>query len=161
MENGFELGLEAIKAWCDRNDFKYLTNDELGQLGIPTPLGSNFVIRVIPRDERQMITLALPLPVRVAPALRSEINKAVALANSATFMGAWVLNQGKGEIYFRVTLPTLGAEMNDDGFKRILQIIVVSVQGLLPAWKQILEAGAPAEVILPKPGAAPAPTPDA
>lgn len=150
MDNGFELGLEAIKAWCQRNEFNFLTNDELGQLGIPTPLGQNFIIRVIPRAEREMLTLALPLPVVVAPALRSEIVRAVGLANSATFMGAWVLNHGKGEIYFRITLPTKGVAFDDEAFKRLLQIVVVSVQGLLPAWKQILEQGAPAEVVLPR-----------
>lgn len=148
MENGFELSLEAIKAWCGRNDFNFLENAELGQLAIPTPIGNNYAIRVIPRVEREMISFALPLPVRIAPNLRPEIARAVGLANSGTFMGAWVLNHGIGEIYFRVTLPTKGVEMNDAAFKRLLQIIAMSVNGLLPKWKAIIEGGASAEVIL-------------
>ena len=64
MENGFELSLESVKAWCERNEFNFMINEELGQLGIPTPLGKNFLIRVIPREDRGMLTLALPLPVR-------------------------------------------------------------------------------------------------
>ena len=151
MENGFELGIEAIKAWCDRNDFKYLENAELGQLAIPTPIGDNFAIRVIERSEREMVTFALPLPVRIAPNLRPEIARAVGLANSATFMGAWVLNHGIGEIYFRVTLPTKGMAMTDNAFKRLLQIVAMSVNGLLPKWQEIIEKGAGAEVILGRP----------
>lgn len=154
MENGFELGLEAIKAWCDRNDFTYLSNDELGQIAIPTPIGNNYAIRVIPRDEREMITFALPLPVRIAPNLRAEMVRAVGLANSATFMGAWVMNHSQGEIYFRLTLPTKGMAMTDDAFKRLLQIVAMTVNGLLPRWRDILENGASAEVILNPPASA-------
>ena len=149
MENGFELGLEAIKAWCERNQFTYATHDELGQLAIPTPIGKSFAIRVIPRPERDMVTFALPLPVRIAPALRSEIARAVALANSATFMGAWVLHHGKGELYFRVTVQSRGVAFTDEALKRLLQIVAMSVQTLLPAWRRIIEQGAPAEAILP------------
>ncbi len=156
MDDGFELGLDAIKQWCDANEVTYLENAELGQLAIPTPIGQQFAIRIIPRPERQMMTFALPLPVRIAPALRPEIARAAGLANSATFMGAWVLNHGKGELYFRITLPSDGVRYSGDALKRLLQIVAMSVRTLLPAWQQIIEHGAPADVILPQRQAPPA-----
>ncbi len=154
MEDGFALAPEAVKAWCDRNNIQFVVNEELGQLGIPLPLGEGYLLRVITRADRHMMTLVVPLPVRVPPALINEVSKATALANSATFMGAWVLNHGKGEIYFRVTLPTKGVTYTDEGFKWVLDVMVQSLRAVVPSLGRILREGAPAASILnaPKPG---------
>ena len=157
MEDGFPLAPEAIKAWCDRNNIQFIVNEDLGQLGIPLPLGKGYLLRVLPRPDRHMMTLVVPLPVKVPPALINEVSKATALANSATFMGAWVLNHGKGEIYFRVTLPTRGVMYDDEGFKWVLDVMVMSLRSVVPALGRILREGAPASTVLQPPQAPKAP----
>ena len=148
MEDGFALSKDAIQAWCDRNEITYHHNEELQQLGIPLPLGQGVMLRVIDRPDRNMLTLAVPLPTRIPPALIQEISKATALANSATFMGAWVLNHSKGELYFRITLPTSGVEYSDPGFKWVLDVMVQSMRSVIPSFVSILNGQGTAEQVL-------------
>ncbi len=151
MSDGFELSLEGMKAYCDRNEVKFLVNEELQQLGIPTALGKGFLLRVIPRPSRHMLTFALPLPLRVPPGLHGEVSRAVALCNSSMFMGAWVLNQGKGELYYRVTVPTAGVSYDDASVQFLLSVMVTTVRSTADALGKIVMEGAPASLVLQKP----------
>lgn len=146
----FTLNLDSLRAWCDRNSVTYLFNEQLGQLGIPTPLGKDFLLRVVPRSDRGMLTLALPLPMVVPPALLHEVARATALANSGTFMGAWVLNHGRGELYFRVTVPVDGAQYEDRAVLFLMNVVIGTVRGVAPAFRRIVVDGAPAESVMQK-----------
>ena len=148
MEDGFTLSKDAVQAWCDRNEITYHHNEELKQLGIPLPLGEGVMLRVLDRPDRNMLTLAVPLPTRVPPALIQEVSKATAMANSGTFMGAWVLNHGKGELYFRISLPTGGVEYTDPGFKWVLDVTVQTMRSVIPAFVAILKGEGTAEHVL-------------
>lgn len=145
---GFALSLDAVQAWCDRNSITYLKNDRLQQLAIPTPLGREYAVRVIPRPSRGMMTFALGLPLAV-PAERAEaVARAVDLANGSSFMGAWVLVQSKGELYFRVTVPTDGVSYEDRAVRFLLQVVIGSVQGLGPRLRAVALEGAGWETVL-------------
>ncbi len=148
MAKSFKLGLEQLKSFCDRNDVQYLENEKLGQLGIPTPLGQGIMIRIIPHTDRNMLTLALPIPIQVAPGLIQEVARATSLANSGLFMGAWVLNHAKGELYFRISLPLKGVSFDDEAMLFALNVIVGTVRGVGDAFLNIIREGAPAETIV-------------
>ena len=148
MAKSFKLSLKTLKTFCDRNEIQYLENEQLGQIGIPTPLGQGIMIRVIPQEERNMVTLALPIPLQVPPNLIQEVARATSLANSGLFMGAWVLNHAKGELYFRISLPVQGVSFNDEALLFSLNVIVGTVRGVGDAFLNIIREGAPAESIM-------------
>lgn len=151
---GFALSLDALRAWCDRNNITYLFNERLQQIGVPTPLGREYVLRAIPRPSRGMMTLALVLPFPVSDERADAIARAVGLANSSTFMGAWVYNQGQRELYFRVTVPVEGVLYDDAAVRFLLQVVIGTVKGLAPRLRAIAEENAPWESVLAEGGQA-------
>lgn len=65
MPEPYALDLAAVRAFCDRNGVPYVTNDELGQIAIPRPDRPAWAVRIVPRPERGMLTVAYPLPGRI------------------------------------------------------------------------------------------------
>lgn len=145
---GFALSLDAMVAWCDRNNITYQKNDRLQQLAIPTPLGREYAVRVIPHPSRGMMTFAMAAPFAVPEDRADVVARAAALANASSFMGAWVLVTGKGELYFRVTTPTDGVSYEDSAVRFLLQVVIGTVQTFAPRFRAIALEGAGWETAL-------------
>lgn len=146
----FTLDLAAIKAFCDRAKIPYLANDVLGQLAIPRPDHKGWAVRIHPMPERGMLTIAYPLPGRIPDDRLDDLQLAAGLLNSRTFMGAWVLNVGEGELYFRVTVLADGVTYDDAALRRLLQIVIGTVERLIPRLHRVL-TGSPAATVLEEP----------
>ena len=145
---GFALSLDALQAWCDRNSITFLKNDRLQQLAIPTPLGREYPVRVIPRPSRGMMSFIMVLPFAVPPDRAEVVSRALALANASSFMGAWVLQGNNNELYFRVTVPVDGVRYDDAAVRLLLQVVIGSVQGLGPRLRAVALDGAGWETVL-------------
>jgi len=148
--NGFPVTIETVKAWCEGHNVKYAVNDQLGQLAIVGLLGSQIPIRVIPWPDRNMVTLACVAPFQVPPERIDAMTVATRIANSASFMGAWVLAASTGELYFRVTLPVQGVFVDDGGFQFLARVLLSSVATVGPSLQQVALEGASPDVVLPK-----------
>jgi hypothetical protein len=144
----WHLSLPAVRAWCERNQIRCLVNEKLGQIAIPRPLEPDMALRFIPRPERGMMTVAFPMPFVVPTDRQPEMREALSLANSSSFMGAWVLNGGKGEVYFRVTLPTEGVLYTDDGLRFVLQVVIGSAEGLVGRLRRVAAGEAAAASVI-------------
>ena len=151
--DGFVLDLAAVRDWCDRHNVPYIYNSELQQIALPRPSDRRFAIRVIPRPERKMVSFAMPLPLVVPQERFDDTQKAMAIANSATVMGAWVLNHVKGEAYFRVTVPAVGVLYDDDSLRYLLQVVIGTVEAVAEKLRLIIQEGAAPESVLPSPRA--------
>lgn len=128
---GFVLTFDNLKSFCERQKFQFLVNSELEQLAVLYKiLGKDAPLILIPRLERNMVTLALALPFRVPVERHSQLSEALARLNASSYMGAWVLNFDKGEIYFRVTLPALDNEYTDQGLFFAARIVVSSAEAM-------------------------------
>ena len=147
--SSFELTLDNIKSWCERNSIPFAINEELGQLAILRIYGRQIPIRFIPHDDRNMLTMAVVAPFKVPEASYPEVSSAIRLANSGTFMGAWMLHSKKGELYFRLTLPTVGLTITEDTLKFLLQVLLGTVQSVAPALQKVALEGAAHTIVLP------------
>jgi hypothetical protein len=147
----FHLDLAAMRAWCDRNGIRYIENEKLGQIAIPRPLEPGWMMRIIPHDDRGMITFAMPLPVVVPADRQDEVLRAAMLANSATFMGSWVLNFAKGELYFRLTLPTTAVAYSDESVRNLVQITIGTAEAVAGKFKKVISEGASHRIMLDRP----------
>jgi len=145
--DSYELSLDAIRGWCDRAGFRYLYNEKLGQLALPRDQGQP-PIRVVPQPERKMLTLAVVLPFAVPEDRFDAVARAATLANSSSFMGSWVLNSQKGDLYFRVTLPTLGVRYDDQSLRFVINVVVGTSNILAKAFYDVAIEGGSHELIL-------------
>lgn len=146
--DGFALTLDSLRAWCERQNLRCLHNAELGQLAIPRLIDRDAPIRIIPRPDRRMMTFAMLLPFQVPEDRYEAVSRAATLANSSSFMGAWVLNSQRGELYFRITLPTSGALYDDEGIRFVVQVLVGTVDTLANAFHQVAVEGADFQRVL-------------
>jgi hypothetical protein len=144
--DGFPLTADGIKGWCDRRQLRYEVNEQLGQMRIPRR-PEQVPIRIVPRPERSMVTLALPVPVKVPPDRLGEVERAIAIANAQSFMGCWVATESQGELYFRITLPAEGALWSDKGFEFVIQVLVGTFDEVGPALFKVATQGASAETL--------------
>jgi hypothetical protein len=154
--NPYLLTLDSLRAWCERGNVRAFVNVELGQLAIPRPEDQNHLLRVIFRPERNMATFALPYRFAVPKDRAAEFDLAVALANSASFMGAYVHNHQLSEAYFRVTVPTGGVGYTDDAITWLLRLVIGSHDALEKPLRAVALEGAPGTAVLPPGGAPPA-----
>lgn len=144
----YALTLDTIKAWGVRKNLPLLENKELGQLALQHPKNKGLVVRFIPRPERNLLTIALPLPFQVTEEQMPNFLKGLSLANSSTFAGSWVLNHSKGETYFRITLPTVGTGYTDQSLDFLVSITFGSVDKLGPRLLKIAHEGADPRSVL-------------
>lgn len=145
----FVLSTENVAASCARQGLSYTRSPDGTQLavghqvlGVPAP------ILCLPWSERGMYMFALALPI-VVPGVRAEaVALATAILNSQTLMGAWAINTDKGEAYFRITLPTRGLELNDEGLGFLFHVIASTMEQFAPALYRVAREGAaPGSVI--------------
>jgi hypothetical protein len=144
--SGFVLSFDNLKSFCDRQRFTFKINEELGQLAVLYRiLGQDAPIIIIPRPERGMLTLAVVLPFAVPLARYPFVVEALARLNAAAYMGTWVLNFDKGEIYFRVTLPALDNLYTDEGLFLAARVVVSTSEGMAQRLSEVI-----AGTLLPK-----------
>lgn len=124
----YALDLEAVRSFCDRSGIAHHVDESLGQIAIPRASDPAWALRIVPRPERGMLTVAYPLPGRMPPERLPAIVEAVGLLNSRTFMGAWVLNGDSGELYFRQTVLTEGAWFDDRALGQLLRLVALTVE---------------------------------
>lgn len=144
----FALTADTIKAWAQRKQLPLLENKAIGQLALPHPKVEGLAVRFIPRPDRNMLTLAMPVPIAVDDAHRDALLRGISLANSSTFAGSWVHNHGKNETYFRLTVPTIGTGYTDQALDFMVTVMFGTVDKLGPKLKAIAEGQAPPESVL-------------
>lgn len=148
---GFNLTFDNLKSFCERQKFQYLSNTELGQLAVLYKiLGKDAPLMIIPRTERGMVTLAITEPFTVPVERYPLIGEALARLNASSYMGAWVLNFDKGEIYFRITLPALDNEYTDQGLFFAARVVVSSAEAMGQRLQDVMNGTLPPAEIIPK-----------
>lgn len=148
---GFPLTFDNLKSFCERQKFQYLSNAELGQLAVLYKiLGKDAPLMIIPRTERGMVTLAITQPFTVPLERYPLIGEALARLNASSYMGAWVLNFDKGEIYFRITLPSLDNEYTDQGLFFAARVVVSSAEAMAQRLMDVMTGALPPAEIIPK-----------
>jgi len=112
-----------VAAWCQRKGLAFFVSETNGYLHLPHPANQDWSIRVIPREDRNMISFGLVVPFEIPADRFEEIERTISYLNSRTFMGAWVLNHGSNSLYFRVTLPSGDSLYSDEGLLFVIQVI--------------------------------------
>ncbi len=143
----YALDYDSVMEFCTRQGLTFLKNDELKQLAIPRQDRQGWAIRVVPRPERGMLTVAYPLPGKIPDERLAELQKAANLLNSRTFLGAWVLNPDTKEMYFRQTVITDNVTYTDASVKELMQIVIGTTEMMVPRLQAVLQ-GAPAEKVV-------------
>ncbi|HMU40801.1 MAG TPA: YbjN domain-containing protein [Pseudomonadota bacterium] len=126
---GYLLNYQNAKAFCERQNFRFLDNAERGQLAVVYPvLEHETLLQILPFLDRSMVTFAMALPFVVPPSRFSAVSEALTRLNARIYMGTWVLNSDKGEVYFRVTLPALDNEWTDDALLFAARVVVSTTE---------------------------------
>ena len=129
--SGFVLNYANIKSWAERLGLGFRYSDEAGQIAVMCRLLDVDVPLVfIPRLERGMLTMAVTLPFLVPADRFVVVGEALALLNARSYMGAWILNGDKGEIYFRVTVPALDVSYSDQALRFVAGVVASSAETL-------------------------------
>jgi hypothetical protein len=147
----FELSMEGIAEWCKRKGVPHRVADN-GQIHIPHPANANWVIRVIARQDRNMVSFGLVVPYPIPEDRYEELNKTISYLNSRTFMGAWVLNHGSNSLYFRITLPGGDTIYSDEGLLFVMQVIFGTSNASGEVIRKVVKDGATYELAMPKEG---------
>lgn len=143
--SGFVLNYANIKSWAERLGLAFRYSDEMGQIAVLCRLLDVDVPMVfIPRAERGMLTMAITLPFQVPVDRFSEVGAALTLVNARSYMGAWILNADKGEIYFRITVPALDVTYSDQALRFVAGVVVSSAESLAARLHAVAKEGAPA-----------------
>lgn len=154
--SGFVLSYDNLKHWCERQGFPIRENPQMRQLAVSYRiLDRDCPLLLIPQDDVHLVTLAMLLPVRVPAERAAAVGEALNLLNHNAYMGAWVLDPERGEIYFRVTLPGLDNEYTDQGLHLAARLVVSTVEALAPRIDKLLSTDAAPRSVLPMPVAAP------
>ncbi len=123
------LNYQNLKAFCERQNFRFLQNDERGQLAVVYPiLGKDALLQLLPFSDRNMVTLAMAMPFLVPSTRFQAVSDALTRLNARTYMGTWVLNIDKAEVYFRVTLPALDNLWTDDSVLFAARMVVSTAE---------------------------------
>ncbi len=152
MSESHTLDYESLKEFCERQGLAYFTNDELQHIASPNPDRKGWALRLVPRPERGMLTFAFPLPGELPDDRIEALSLAANLLNARTFLGAWVVNREMAEMYFRQSVPTTGVLYTDDAVRELMQIVIGTVEMMLPRLDRVLR-GEEADVVLEEPDA--------
>ena len=143
----FPLDLPSILAFAERAGWGASEDREHGQLGLQKEPG-DWLIRVIPRPDRRMLSLGVVLPTSVPEERISEFCRAISLANSSTYMGAWVLTHERRAAYFRLTLPAGSLRYDDDSLAFWLEQVLATARSRAPVLEAVARGDAPASSVL-------------
>ena len=140
VSDRYPLTYEDLLAFCARQDLRHRGNDERGQVAILYQiLQRDAPLYLITRPERGMLSVVLGLPFAIPPERRPYIGEALTRLNASAYMGTWVMNIATGEVYFRVTLPTLGVQVQDQTLLFVLRLVVSTVESMAPALRRITD----------------------
>lgn len=150
--NSFSLSYRTVKAWAERLKLPFRANDDAGQIAVRCRLLENDVpLLFVPRPERDMLTVAITLPFVVKTDRFDAMTTALSTLNVRSYMGAWILNPERGEVYFRVTLPTLETEFTDDALRFVARVVLSSAEAMAqPLYSIALDEANPDIVAKPR-----------
>lgn len=150
--SGFVLNYENLKSWAERLGLAFRYSNEAGQIAVLCRvLDGDVPLVFIPRPERGMLTMAVTLPFTVPAERFTEVGRAITLLNARSYMGAWILNTDKGEIYFRVTVPALDVSYSDQALRFVAGVVASSAETLAPALYAVARENAPATSVSAQP----------
>lgn len=143
--SGFVLNYANLKSWAERLGLPFRSSDEASQIAVLCHLLDRDVPLVfIPRLERGMMTMAVTMPFAIPPDRFAAVGEALTLLNARSYMGAWILNTDKGEIYFRITVPALDVTYTDQSLRFVASVVASSAEAMAKALHSVaLEGAAP------------------
>lgn len=144
----FSLSYSTVKSWAERLKLPFRASDEAGQIAVHCRLlDSDVPLLFIPRPERDMLTVAVTLPFVVKTERFAAVTAALSTLNVRSYMGAWILNPERGEVYFRVTLPTLDTTFSDDALRFVARVVLSSAEAMAQPLYSIAHEGASPEIV--------------
>jgi hypothetical protein len=145
---GFVLNYANVKSWAERLQLPFRYSDEAGQIAVLCRLlDSDVPLVFIPRPERGMLTMALTMPYAVPAERFAVVGEALTLVNARSYMGAWILNMDKGEIYFRITMPALDVVYNDQALRFVATLVVSSAEAMVRPLRAVAIEGAGPDIV--------------
>ncbi len=132
------IGLDAVKQWCTARGFAYRSNGEHQILIVQDP-EKEVPIHVVGFEDRDLLTFAMFLPMTIPEEQMDSVRLAISALNSDTFLGAWALKPETGEVFFRVTLPTLGFSMGEGSLDFMVGILVGTVSSAADGLHQVAQ----------------------
>jgi hypothetical protein len=154
MSLRFTLTYPTLKSWADRLGVPYRFNDEVGQIAVLTRVMDTDVPLVfIPRPDRGMVTMAITLPFAAPSERFTAVGESLTILNARSYMGAWILNTDKGEVYFRITLPAMELEYSDETLRFFASLVVSSTEAMAKLLYSVAHKGASPQVIAQAPKA--------
>jgi hypothetical protein len=146
--SGFVLNYANVKSWADRLGLPFRFSDEASQIAVTCHLLDVDVPLVfIPRPERGMLTMALTMPFVVPADRYSAVAEALTLLNARSYMGSWILNMDKGEIYFRITVPALDVTYTDQALRFVASVVASSSETMARSLHEVAVEGAPPQTV--------------
>ena len=144
----FPLRYSTVKAWAERLRLPFRASEEAGQIAVRCRLlDSDVPLLFIPRPERDMLTVAITLPFVAPPERFPVLTVALATLNVRSYMGAWILNPERGEVYFRITLPTLETDFSDDALRFVARVVLSSAGAMAQPLFAIAHEGASPDIV--------------
>jgi hypothetical protein len=145
---GFVLNYANVKAWAERLQLPFRFSDDASQIAITCRLlDSDVPLVFIPRLERGMLTMALTMPFSVPRDRYVQVGQALTLLNARSYMGAWILNLEKGEIYFRITVPALDVVYTDQSLRFVASVVASSADTMSKPLRAVACEGARPETV--------------
>ena len=146
----FTLDYETLRAWCVRQQYEHRANAEAGQLAISYKiLEADAPLMVLPQPSRGMVLFAMEMPFRATPERHAALFEAIALLNANAYMGAWVLNSETGELFFRVTVPSLDTQYTDGGLVHVARVVVGTCERVAAGLRAVALDGAAPQTAVP------------
>ncbi len=146
--SSFSLSYSTVKAWAERLKLPFRASDEAGQIAVRCRLlDSDVPLLFIPRPERDMLTVAITLPFVAKTERFAALTTALATLNVRSYMGAWILNPERGEVYFRVTLPTVDTAFSDDSLRFVARVVLSSAEAMAQPLYAIAHEGASPDIV--------------
>lgn len=156
LSNMKELSLQTIVAWLKSNDARHALDEKNGVLFVLRDDAEEPHLRILDRSERGMLTWAIVLPFEIPSERQMHVCVALNLINSASFMGAWILNTQKREVYFRVTVPIVGTAWDGEALAYMVQLMLSTTGQLREPIRKVALEGADPRAVLQLKGTGPA-----
>ena len=146
--SSFALSYTSVKAWAERLRLPFRASEEAGQIAVRCRLlDSDVPLLFIPRPARDMLTVAITLPFVVKSERFAAVTTALSTLNVRSYMGAWILNPERGEVYFRITLPTVDTQFSDESLRFVARVVIGSAEAMAQPLFAISHEGASPDIV--------------
>ena len=132
------LDLSAIAAWCRTAGVPFGLAEDGSQLAIPRGGEDVAPLRVIERKDAGVLTLAIVVARGLPERQWAAVSDVCAQANARMYSGAWVLNKDNGQLYLRMSAPTVGVAWTDEGIRRMIHVTLGTAEAILPQLRAVL-----------------------